>query len=136
MPEVAVIVLVPTAMAVARPFEPVALLIVATVVVFELQVTVVVMSWVEVSEYVPVAVNCWCAPTIMLGLTGVTAMETRVAGVTVSVVEPETPATVAAIVVVPGARVVASPTLLIVAKLVADEFQVAVVVRSFVVLFE
>ena len=62
------------------------------------------------------------------------------AGVTVSVVEPETPATVAAIVVVPGARVVASPfeptTLLIVAKLVAEEFQTAVVVRFLVELFE
>jgi hypothetical protein len=42
LPDVAVMVLVPAATDVARPFEPVALLIDATPVLDELQVTVVV----------------------------------------------------------------------------------------------
>jgi hypothetical protein len=43
LPDAAVMVLVPPATEVARPFEPVALLIDATPVLDELQVTVVVM---------------------------------------------------------------------------------------------
>jgi hypothetical protein len=43
-------VLVPAATAVARPFESVALLIVAMLVAAALQVAVFVMSWVELSE--------------------------------------------------------------------------------------
>ena len=55
LPEVAVMVAVPLATAVAKP---VLLLIVATEVLDELQATVVVISWVVPSKNVPVAVNC------------------------------------------------------------------------------
>ena len=46
----------------------------------EAQVTWVVTSCVELSEYVPVAVNCWVNPTGRLGLAGVTAIETTHGG--------------------------------------------------------
>jgi hypothetical protein len=48
-PETAVIVVVPSATAVASPFDPAALLTVATPVDEELQVTDAVRSWVELS---------------------------------------------------------------------------------------
>jgi hypothetical protein len=76
----AVIVVDPATTAVAIPVVA----IVATVVLVELQVTVAVRSAVELSEYVPVAVNCWVAPTVLLGLAGVTAMDESV-GVVVGV---------------------------------------------------
>jgi hypothetical protein len=47
---VAVMAVVPIASAVARPFEPAALLIVAVAVVTEFHVTAVVMTCVDVSE--------------------------------------------------------------------------------------
>ena len=50
LPRVAEILAVPTATAVASPFEPAALETVATAGVSEAQVTWVVRSWVEVSE--------------------------------------------------------------------------------------
>ncbi len=48
--DVAVIVVVPAATDVARPFESAALLIVATLVVNELQTTDVVISWTVLLE--------------------------------------------------------------------------------------
>jgi len=54
VPEVAVMVVVPTVTAVAKPLA----LTVATDVFDEVQVTDVVISWVVPSENVPVAVNC------------------------------------------------------------------------------
>lgn len=75
VPEVAVIVDVPAATAVASPLVST---IVAAAVSDEDHVTDDVMSAVVLSEYVPVAVNCWSAATVMLGLAGVTAMEERV----------------------------------------------------------
>ena len=50
LPHVAVIVVDPAATAVVNPLEPAALLIVATLVLDELQVTVVVKFCVELSE--------------------------------------------------------------------------------------
>jgi hypothetical protein len=50
LPDVAVIVVEPVAMAEANPFEPAALLIVAMPVLDELQVTAVVRSCVVLSE--------------------------------------------------------------------------------------
>ena len=79
--EVAVMVAVPAATPVAKPL----LIIVAADVGSEVQVTCVVIFWVVESEYVPVAVNCWVVPAAMLGVGGVTAMEDRVAAVTVRV---------------------------------------------------
>jgi hypothetical protein len=50
LPDIAVIVVVPAAVEVARPFEPAALLIVATLELEEPQVTALVMFWVVLSE--------------------------------------------------------------------------------------
>ena len=61
-PEVAVMVAVPAATAVARPL----LLTVAADVFDELQVTCVVISRLVPSENVPVAANCWTTPAGML----------------------------------------------------------------------
>jgi len=57
-PEVAVTVAVPSPELVARPFEPMVLLITSTVADEELHTTTGVTSCVVPSEYVPVAVNC------------------------------------------------------------------------------
>jgi hypothetical protein len=60
---------------------------------------------------------------------GVTAIEVKTAAVTVNVAEPLIVPEVAVIVAVPCATLVASPPLLTVAIDVAEEVQVAVVVR-------
>ena len=64
------------------------MLTVATLVLDELHVAVVVMFWVLLSLKVPVAVSCSVPPTFTTGLGGVIAIETSTAGVTVNVVEP------------------------------------------------
>jgi hypothetical protein len=73
-PDTALIVVDPASTALANP--PVA--IVAIDVREEPQLTDVVRFCVELSEKVPVAVNCWVSPTAMLGPEGVTDMDTRV----------------------------------------------------------
>jgi hypothetical protein len=75
---------VPTALA-----SP-AVLTVATAAAEELHVAVLVRFCVLPSVYVPVAVNCCVLPLTTDGFTGVTAIDTSVAAVTVSVVLPET----------------------------------------------
>jgi hypothetical protein len=112
------------------------LLMVATVVSDELQTTVVVRFCVDPSVYDPVAVNCCFVPFAILGLAGVIEMEPSVAGVTVSVEDPDTPPDTAVIVQEPAAVAVASPELLIVETPVLDELQVAEAVRSWVELSE
>lgn len=82
-PWVAVMVAAPTVTAVARPL----LLIVATEVLDEVQMTCVVISRLVPSEYVPVAVNCWLTPKGVFGLAGVKAMDNS-AGTTVRVTLP------------------------------------------------
>ena len=140
LPEVAVIVAVPAATGVASPKEPVVLLIVATNVFDELHVTDVVIFCVLLSEKVPVAVNCSVVPRAILGLAGVTAMDTSVAELTVRAVEPAILPEVAVIVAVPAATAVANPkepvVLPIVATDVFDELQVTDEVISFVLLSE
>ncbi len=83
------------------------------------------------------AVNCWVVPLTMLGLVGVTVMDTSVAEVTVSAVDPDILPDVAVIVVDPAAADVARPldpaVLLTAATPEDDEFQVTAVVRSCVV---
>ena len=59
----------------------------------------------------------------MLGFVGETAIETSVAGVIVSVVDPDMLPNVAVIVVVPAAPEMASPVLLIVETSVFDDLQ-------------
>ena len=84
--------------------------------------------------------NCCFVPLAMLGLVGVTSMDTNSAAVTVSVVEPDTLPNVAAMVVVPTATLVAKPSLPEALDTVATatfvEDQVTVVVRSWVELSE
>jgi len=140
LPEAAVIVAVPAATGVTCPLEPAALLIVATDAFDELHVTDVVMSCVLLSEKVPVAVSCSVVLRAMTEVAGVTAIDTRVAELTVRVVEPvrvaepEMLPEVAVIVAVPAATGVTCPlepaALLIVATDVADELQVTDAVIS------
>src|SRR6266567_1228409 len=69
-PKEAVMLAVPAATVRATPLEPGALLMVAVAGVSELQVTVVVRSWVVrvvPSEKVPVAVNCCVTPAGKVG---------------------------------------------------------------------
>ena len=73
----------------------------------------------------PVAVNCWMAPTVTVGLSIVTAMEERVAAVAVRVVLPEIAPEVAVMVVLPAAPPEARPLMLTVATDVLEELQVA-----------
>src|SRR5205085_3256858 len=97
-PNAAPIVALPWLRPLARPRDPSALDTVAAAS-FELdQVAVAVRSWVEASEYVPVAVNCRVFPLATVGLVGVTWIDTNVAAVTVIVVEPVLPPNAALIV--------------------------------------
>jgi hypothetical protein len=86
VPDVAVMVVLPVLTAVANPLLPAVLLIVATPVADELQVTVVVTFWKVPSLNEPVAVNCWVPPVVIEEFAGVTANAVNVAvGVTVTV---------------------------------------------------
>jgi len=84
-------------------------LMVATVVVPDVQVTVFERFWVVLFEYVPVAVNCLLVPAAMLELAGVTAMKTNWAAVTVREAVPVTEPEAAVIVAVPIPIPVARP---------------------------
>jgi hypothetical protein len=77
-----VISVVPTATPVA---SPVAASIVANDGFDEFHVTLVVMFLVELSLYVPVAVNCTAFPIPTFGEAGVTAMDRRVTAAAVTV---------------------------------------------------
>lgn len=136
-PEVAVTVVVPIPVLVARPLLPRLLLTTATAVFAELQVTEVVRSCVLPSVKVPVAANCCLMPSAIEAWVGVTVRETRAAGATLSMVEPLTEPEVAVMVEVPCVTLVAKPwlpaELLTVATLTSEEAQVAEEVRSCVV---
>jgi len=125
--EVAVIVIDPSVIPVAKPCDPAALLIEATFVAEELHVTEVVRSCVLASVYVPVALNCCVAPSAMFVASGFTVIETSDAASTVSVTEFVAPPDVAVIVVAPDESAAAIPalpgSLLIVAIVVAEELQ-------------
>jgi hypothetical protein len=129
-PDFALIEEVPVATVVAKP----AALIVATVVVADAQVTVLVKFCVLLSLKVPVAVNCCVRPLATEGLAGVTAIDCRVAVVTVNVVEPKIAPDVALIVEVPTAKPEAKPPAVIVAVAGVAELQVTLPVRFCVLL--
>ena len=123
--------------AVARPFVPAALEIVAVAVVPEDQVTLLVKFIVEESEKVPVAVNCLVRPSGIDGLVGVTLMDSKTAAVTVRVVLSVMPLPASAVmVVVPGSTAVANPSVPVALEIVAVAFvfedQVTLSVRSMV----
>ena len=118
--------MLPAETAVARPLA----LIVATAVLDEDQLTWLVRFCVLLSEYVPVAVNGWEAPTRITGFEGVTAIEVSAGdAVTVSVVPLVTPARAAEIIVVPAETAVARPLALMVATTVVEDVQAAWLVR-------
>jgi hypothetical protein len=127
----AVICDVPTPAPVATPAE----VIVATVVVPDTHVAWLVKFCVLVSEYVPVAVNCSVVPFAIDGLTGVTAIDTSAAAVTVNVAGGlVTPFSAAEICEVPTPTAVATPAELIVATVVVPDAHAACVVRFVVLL--
>jgi hypothetical protein len=80
----------------------------------------------------PVAVNCWFVPAARDGFAGVTVIEVSAAAVTVTVVDPVIDPELAETVVEPVATAVANPLVEILATAGADEFHVAVPVRSWV----
>lgn len=84
----AVTVVLPTATPVATP---VALLTVATPVLLDAQITWLVMSAVEASEYVPVAVRWVICPLTTVAGAGVMAMPVSVTGVGVPLLLPPPP---------------------------------------------
>lgn len=103
--EAAVIVEVPRLRAVASP-----LTVMEAMLVFEeLQVAVPVMSCVEPSENVPVAVNCCNVPSGIDGVAGATAMEVTLAPVTMRLAVEKTLPELAMIVALPAAIPTASP---------------------------
>jgi hypothetical protein len=76
-PDLAVTTVEPTATVWASP-EPE--LTVPTDGLADDQLTLLVKSAVVLSEYVPVALNCWVSPAGTLGALGITAMECKVTG--------------------------------------------------------
>jgi len=76
-----------------------------------------------------VAVNCCVYPAATDAVPGLTTIEANTGDVTANVAEPVIVPEVAVIIVLPGLTLVASPLLLTVAIVVADEVQVAVLVR-------
>ncbi len=76
-PKVAEMEAVPVDLEATSPCDPAVLLIVATDVVDEPQVTAVVRSCIILPGYVPRAANCCVVDRAMLGLDGVTAIEAR-----------------------------------------------------------
>ncbi len=129
-PRAAVICEVPVATLVAKPFMPLVLLIVATAVLDDDQVTMLVTSCVLLSVYTPMAVNPWVVPSAILGAAGVRPIDTKVAAVMVSEVLPETPAVVAVMVVDPDVSALTRPEASIEAILELVELQVTVLDRS------
>ena len=129
-PSAAVICEAPVAALVAKPFAPLVLLIVATVLLDDVQVTLLVTSCVLLSVYTPTAVNGCVVPSAIVGAAGVTPIDTKVAAVMVMVVVPETPALVAVMVVEPDFTALTRPAELTVAICVLATFQVTVLERS------
>jgi hypothetical protein len=127
---VAVMLVEPTPVIVARPVEA----IVAAAVFEDDHVTCVVRFCVVLSLYVPTALYCCVCPFATVADVGVIAIDCSVAAVTVRlaellVTEPE----VALIVELPTAAPVARPVEVIVATVVDEEDHVAALVRFCVV---
>jgi hypothetical protein len=98
-------VVVPASMPSASPAEFTA----ATAGLEDVQVADCVMSWVDPSLYVAMAVNCSAAPEVIDTEEGVTAIEDTVAWPTVIVVEEERDAEVAVMAAIPCPELVAKP---------------------------
>ena len=125
VPDVAVTVADPAMTPVATPFTS----IVKRFCAEEDQVKEV-SGCVLPSSKLPVAVNCSRVPAESFAVDGVSVMDSRCAGTTVSVDESEKLPTVAEIVVVPGPTLVTTPELSTVATAGAEETQVIPLLRS------
>lgn len=123
---VAVIVEFPDATPVTSPEE----FTVAFAVEEDVQVTLLVRSFVELSAKVPVAVSCTVPLVATLGFAGVMAREVSATVDTVTVEFPVSPPEVAEIVELPAATAVTSPALLTVATPVDELCHVAELVTS------
>jgi hypothetical protein len=129
-PTAAEIVVTPSDTPVARP---VAETTVATDGVPDIHVAVFVIFAVLASEYVPVAVSCCEIPIPAYGGGGAIEIDSKVAGVIVSVVFPDTDPDVAEMTVEPTAAEVANPEVAFtVAVAGVPEAQLALLVRSVV----
>ena len=121
---VAEIVVLPILSAVARPLT----VIEAMLEDEDFQATTPVMSCLDESEKVPIAVNCCASPIGISGFDVVTSMEVTVAEVTVRVVDPVIDPEVAVMEVVPAVSAFAKHCvgleLLIVATAVFEDAQV------------
>ena len=115
-----------------RPVATPAASMVATVMSLLLQAAVLVRSRELPSLKIPVAVYGRVNPAASRALGEATEMETRVAAVTVRLAVPLMAPRVAVIVALPTVEVLARPPLLMVATLVALEFQVTEPVRFWV----
>ena len=129
IPQVAIIVVLapPGGKPVANPAVFGTLDIVATFISVELQVTKLVIFWVDASEKIPVAINCCVVSKAMVGFCGDIAREVNVAVVTLKLVAPEIEPNIAVMVVLPPGRIpVASPVEPGVLEMVAtDSFEEA-----------
>src|ERR1041384_3904030 len=124
-PVAAVIVAVPVVMDRARPLA----LTVAMATDEDVQVTVLVKSWLVASLKVPVALNCCVAPKGIDAVWGVTARDTITAELTVKTVEPDMEPKEAEIVVCPTPVPVPWPPLLMAATPLKEDVQVTEAVR-------
>ena len=115
------------------------LLIIATPISDDVQVTCPVKLSVDPSLNVPVAVNCCGEPKVITGFMGLIAIELKVALDTVNEATPTCPANTAVTVTVPGAIPVAWPNdpsaALIVATVESDDVHCTEFVRSCVAPF-
>jgi hypothetical protein len=131
---------VPSALPVASPCEPGALLIDAMPESSVDQVTLVVMSIDEPSEYVPRALSARFVASGMDGFVGPTSMRTSVAAVTVTLAAPLTAPSVAVIAAPPAPTAVTTPfepvAFETTATFVALDDQVTLAVTSAVVMSE
>lgn len=124
--ETALMVALPMPVPVANPL----LSMVATPGEEEVQLTELVRSCVLPSEYVPLAVNCWFVPSVMEAPDGATEIDTNTGAVTVSPAEALIAPRLAATLVVPCAKLVASPALFMLATDGTEELQLTTTVRS------
>ena len=143
-PTVAVMTLVPMATPVASPFEPATFEIVAVASVIDDHVAVSVRSCLLASVKKPVATNCCFVPAAIVGVAGVTTIETSVSAVTTRVSVPVTTTAAAPVPIVEVAEMTDMPTAAPVASpfepaafetvtAAIDEDHVTFVVRSCVV---
>ncbi|BBB59854.1 hypothetical protein UNDKW_1581 [Undibacterium sp. KW1] len=131
--KVAVMTEGPVAIAVTKPLLAATVETVALAGVAELKLVVAVTFTLLPSEYLAVEVSCCVVPICMTGLAGVNAMESKLAGVTVSKVVADRAPETAVMTDEPIATPVANPVLLIVADAGVADVKLEIAVMSLVV---